>query len=500
MGERLTTGWLFALSKAEITTRMNIGKEHMTKFLVAPLLAASLALTSCTQAAPQKVVVDAGKKYQAIEGFGTCLISWDKKFSDLYQTAEFQKIYVEEVGLNMLRINLWGPVMQKPVQDWRQISYKNFDLTGEGQRARVFLDFAKGIKKLNPNVRLIGTAWSPPAWMKENNSINGEKSGAIQGDDYKGINNRVKKEFYPHFAKWLVEMAKLHQAAGVPLYAVSPGNEVMFTQGFESCVWDAADFATIVKLTGEQLEKEGLGEIKMFGPETMTGHNWSIANPLYIQKVMADPQVAKQFDVFATHGYTNGFDADNTQKSSSEFWNLIKDYNRPYWMTEGGTGGHNWPEPLNDLGAMLHNSLVHGQASAFVPWQIAEEKPSEHALMTLEGMTPKTHVARHYFKFIRPGAVRVDATPSDAAVKASAYIHPANRDLTIVLTNPTTQPQEAMLELKATPDVQTLHAYRTSATEMMQRLDNTPVRNGQVSIIVPPQSIVTLDKNGLAAK
>jgi glucosylceramidase len=160
--------------------------------------------------------------------------------------------------------------------------------------------------------------------MKENNSINGEKSGAIQGDDYKGINNRVKKEFYPHFAKWLVEMVKLHQAEGVPLYAVSPGNEVMFTQGFESCVWDADDFATIVRLSGEMLEREGLGKVKLFGPETMTSHNWSTANPLYAQKLMGDPQVAKHFDVFATHGYTNGFDADKAQGSSSEFWNLIK--------------------------------------------------------------------------------------------------------------------------------------------------------------------------------
>jgi O-glycosyl hydrolase len=94
----------------------------------------------------------------------------------------------------------------------------------------------------------------------------------------------------------------------------------------------------------------------------------------------------------------------------------------------------------------------------------------------------------------------VDATPSDAAVKASAYIHPASRDLTIVLTNPTTQPQEATLELKATPDLQTLHAYRTSAAEMMQRLADVRVQNGQVSLTLPAQSIVTLNKNGLAKK
>jgi O-glycosyl hydrolase len=470
------------------------------KLILAPVLATGLALSSCAQAAPQKVTIDAGKKYQTIEGFGTCLISWDKKFSDLYQTSEFQNIYANEVGLNMLRINLWGPVMQKPVQDWRQISYKNFDLSGEGQRARVFLDFAKGIKKLNPDIRLIGTVWSPPAWMKENNSINGKKSGSIQGNDYKGINNRVKEGYFPHFAKWLVEMMKLHQAEGVPLYAVSPGNEVMFTQSFESCVWDAEEFATIVKLTGEQMEKEGMGDIKMFGPETMTGHNWSIANPLYAQKLMADPQTSKYFDVFATHGYTNGFDTDNKQASSSEFWDIVKDYKRPHWMTEGGTGGHTWPEPLNDIGAMLHNSLVHGHASAFVPWQITESSPSEHGLMVMSKMTPKTHVARHYFRFIQPDSVRVDATPSDREVRASAYVHPTTRDLTVVLTNPTTQPQEVTIELKATPDVQSLQAYRTSASEMMQRLTDIPVQNGRLSLSLPAQSIVTLDKNSLTAR
>jgi O-glycosyl hydrolase len=295
-------------------------------------------------------------------------------------------------------------------------------------------------------------------------------------------------------------MVKLHQAEGVPLYAVSPGNEVMFTQGFESCVWDAADFATIVRLSGEMLEQEGFGKVKMFGPETMTSHNWSTANPLYAQKLMGDPQVAKQFDVFATHGYTNGFDADKSAGSSSEFWNLIKTYKKPHWMTEGGTGGHTWPEPLNDIGAMLHNSLVHGHASAFVPWQITESGPSEHGLMVMDQMTPKTHVARHYFKFIQPGAVRVDATPSDGLVKASAYVYPRSRKLTVVLTNPANQPQAVAVELKASPTVRTLQAFRTTSTEMMQRVANVPVQKGRLSVVMPAQSIVTLDSTGLASK
>ena len=38
------------------------------------------------------------------------------------------------------------------------------------------VDFGRGIRKLNPDVKIIGTAWSPPAWMKVNRSI------AVLGD------------------------------------------------------------------------------------------------------------------------------------------------------------------------------------------------------------------------------------------------------------------------------------------------------------------------------
>jgi O-glycosyl hydrolase len=120
--------------------------------------------------------------------------------------------------------------------------------------------------------------------------------------------------------------------------------------------------------------------------------------------------------------------------------------------------------------------------------------------MVMDQMTPKTHVARHYFKFIQPGAVRVDATPSDGQVKASAYVHPRTRKLTVVLTNPATQPQAVAVELKAIPTVRSLQAFRTTSTEMMQRLANVPVQKGRVSLMIPAQSIVTLDSRGLTTK
>jgi hypothetical protein len=69
-----------------------------------------------------------------------------------------------------------------------------------------------------------------------------------------------------------------------------------------------------------------------------------------------------------------------------------------------------------------------------------------------------------------------------------------------VLTNPANQPQAVTLGLKATPNMRALQAFRTTSTEMMQRIANVPVQKGRVSLMMPAQSIVTLDSTGLASK
>ncbi|MHC4569352.1 MAG: hypothetical protein ACYTE3_26805, partial [Planctomycetota bacterium] len=73
------------------------------------------------------VRIDGARRHQTIEGFGTCLVAWSQRFRDLYRTEEFQRIYVEDVGCNMLRANIWGPTFENPTEDWRQIRGGDFD-------------------------------------------------------------------------------------------------------------------------------------------------------------------------------------------------------------------------------------------------------------------------------------------------------------------------------------------------------------------------------------
>ncbi len=444
------------------------------------------------------ITVDPAQRYQRIDGFGACLVAWVEDLREMYRTEEFQRTYVQDVGANMLRVNMWGPVYEKPVENWQDIRWQDFDMSANGGRGQIFIDFGQGIRKLDPEAKIIGTVWSPPAWMKMNKSIVDERSGAIVGNSYtKGdrtINNRVDPKYYRHFAKWMVEYIKLHEAKGAPFYAVSLGNEVMFTQSFESCVWTAPDYVEMVKILGEMLEAEGYGHVKIFGPETMTGHNWSIATPMYVEALMNDPEAAEHFDIFATHGYSDGVTADMSQNSSAQFHELIAKYDRPYWMTEGGTGEHDWPAPVSakGLGTAIHNALVAGHASAFVPWQMAGGRANHHNLMDRDKIDRKTNVAQQYFRLVRPGAVRVDASPAYGDVTASAYVHDENQTLTVVLTNPTDQAQDVTVRLAGETGVKTFDAWRTSESEGFAQVDAVAVRGQAAMIALPAQSIVTL--------
>jgi glucuronoarabinoxylan endo-1,4-beta-xylanase len=450
-------------------------------------------LTSAVGASSVTVTVDGAQRYQIIEGFGTCLVAWSEPFRRLYRTEEFQRIYIEGVGCNMLRVNMWGPTFEKPTEDWRQIRYEDFDMGANGGRPQIFVDFGRGILKLNPNVKIIGTVWSPPAWMKMNKSITDKRSGAIRAGGYGKITNRVDPKYFRHFCKWMAEYVKLHDRLGVPFYAVSPGNEVQFTQSFESCVWDAKDYVTILGMLREMLDAEGYGHMKIFGPETMTSHMYEGGTGSYVEAIKNDPKALAALDVFATHGYEDGVKGEMSATSSGRFWNLIKDTGKPFWITEGGTGDHDWPAPIHKgIGNALHNALVAGNCSAFVPWQITERRKSVHALMTMSTFTPKTYTAMHYTKFIRPGARRIDARPGFGEIQVGAFLHEPSGGLTVVAINPRDQGEALHLAFRNLEGLALLKAYRTSVSENLQEVGEVGVSDDKAVFGMTPQSIVTL--------
>ena len=139
----------------------------------------------CRRMPAAEIVVEAGIKHQTIEGFGTCLISWVPRMHEFYQTPEAAKTYAEDLRFSYLRCNLWGEGTIPRREDPSNIRCEDPAFAANDRRTPVFIDFAKAIQQINPNVKVIGTVWSPPAWMKENNAIAGTFSGAALGETYR---------------------------------------------------------------------------------------------------------------------------------------------------------------------------------------------------------------------------------------------------------------------------------------------------------------------------
>lgn len=468
------------------------------------LLSASLLLSAATLATAQTITLNAAEKHQNIDGFGTCLISWDDRMAKWYETPRAAEIFANDLRFNILRVSLWGDGTLPETLDPSKISHTDPAFAKTDPRTPVFINFARAVQKLNPDLKIIGSVWSPPAWMKVNNAITDTASGAIMGDDYMGekegqkveFTNRVREDRYPHFAAWMTEFAKYYAARGVPLYALSPANEPQFSQTFESAVWTPKDLATITGMLGEKLASENLAQIKLFAPETMTGFNWDNGpNYKYTQAMRDNPLAWKHLGLWASHGYSDGVKPDLSTNSSAKFWSIIQADNRPYWMTEGGTGDHAFPAPFKDKGVAMgiHNALVAGNASAFVPWQYAEDSTTEHNLMPLSGPNKKTHAVRHYSRFIPPGSTRISATPafSDTGIHPSAFV--AGNDLTIVLLNTSDTPHTLTLDLRNFPSLPpTLNVIQTSESQDSQSLPPLPIKNNQITLTLPSPGLVTL--------
>ena len=114
----------------------------------------------------------------------------------------------------------------------------------------------------------------------------------------------------------------------------------------------------------EMLDAGGYEHVKIFGPETMTSHMYEGGTGSYVKAIKDNPKALAALDVFATHGYEDGVRAEISATSSGRFWDQIKDAGKPFWITEGGTGDHDWPRPIhNGIGNALHNALVAGNGA-----------------------------------------------------------------------------------------------------------------------------------------
>ena len=172
----------------------------------------------------------------------------------------------------------------------------------------------------------------------------------------------------------------------------------------------------------------------------------------FVNPILKDPRGKQYFIAVASHGYEDGVRPAGSAKDSAKLWKAIQPLGVQWWMSETsgeptaffeGKDKNGNPKPgAFSLASRIHNALVYGNASAWVYWCLsghaknASDAAAHEALMNADKPSKKYFISKQYYKFIRPGALRVDAGPDgEASLQISSYLHEQNKSLTIVLIN-----------------------------------------------------------------
>jgi glucosylceramidase len=218
-----------------LTSTDDAAGRHVTRGLQQQ---ASIFFVAGTAGSGQTIVVDETQRFQQFSGAGASftdtaawLMNGSGALSAATRTSVMQKLFDPSagIGLSFLR-NPMG------ASDLARFDY-TYDDVPAGQTdpsLRSFtiahdladvLPLTKQAKQLNPALKVMGTPWTAPPWMKDNGAMD---QGFLQA------------QFYAAYAQYFVKYIQAYAAQGVPIDYVTAQNEPTCCAGYPSMQWNGA--------------------------------------------------------------------------------------------------------------------------------------------------------------------------------------------------------------------------------------------------------------------
>jgi glucuronoarabinoxylan endo-1,4-beta-xylanase len=436
--------------------------------------------------AQSSIVVDLNKTYQTIDGFGGFgpkEVWWE---NGPYYDQEYLDQTIDNLGATIFRTQIyWDGETTNDNSDPKVINANGFNFSKTSDNGKQF-SFIKDLH--TRGARIIASVWTPPVWMKlfddpariPDNCYN--CNNCPKGDARRQVcGGRLNPIYYEEFAEYLVAYVKaLKQQTGVDLYGISIQNEPYFANPFEANVMKANEYADVLAVVGKRFDDEGL-TTKFFGPEHMAEWSWGVQKN-YVNELLNDAQVKPYLDIYAVHGYVDGVAADyGSAEGWTELYNNIKvAHGKSLWMTETSNSDESGYTLAFNMSRALYLALKFGNITGWVYWYMSGSMIEDNKL------TPLGYAFKNYYRFIRPGSIRLDATSDDNEVLTLAFKNPETEAVTVILINQSAQAKTVNVTLPAKNREFTM--LRTSATENCASLGPANL----ASITLSSKSITTL--------
>lgn len=371
--------------------------------------------------------IDSATAYQSVDGFGYTLTGSSAYLIRRMGTAESAALLNElfgsnGIGVSYIRISIGASDLSPAVFSYNDMptgqtdpTLANFSLANDTVD---LIPVLKQVLQINPNIKIMGSPWSAPVWMKNNGST---------------IGGSLQPQYYAVYAQYFVKYIQQMQARGVPVHAVTVQNEPEHGGNNPSMVMTATQQADFVKNhLGPAFQTAGI-TTKII----VWDHNCD--NPNYPVTIMNDAAAKAYVDGSAFHLYAGDISALSTVRTAHPDKNL---YFTEQWTGANGSfnGDLAWHIKNVIIGSMRNwsrNALEWNLANdpAFGPHTPGGCSECKGAI-TISGSAFSRNVSyyiiAHASKFVPAGSVRI-ASNMATNLPNVAFKTPSGKKVLIVL-------------------------------------------------------------------
>ena len=393
-----------------------------------------------------EIRLDRQVRYQSLDGFGAA-VTGSSAYNLSLMPQEKRKAFLEETfspdryGFSYVRVPIG-------CSDFSLSDYtccdvegiENFALTKE--ETEYIIPILKEILAINPDLKIMGTPWTCPKWMKVESLENRKPYDSWTG-------GQLNPDYYDDYALYFLKWIQAFEKEGIKIYSITPQNEPLNRGNSASLFMGWKEQRDFVKSAlGPLLAKE-YPAIKIYAFD----HNYNYDNMedqrQYPLRIFEDKEAARYFAGSAYHNY--GGDRKELlavhqarpdkelvfSEASIGEWNSGRDMEKALLrdMEELGIGTvNNWCKAVVLWNLMLDmDQGPHGGPGACATcYGAVDIDPETYSVVTRNS---HYYVIAHMASVVKPGATRIGANGGENSDLIYSAFENKDGSLALVICN-----------------------------------------------------------------
>lgn len=273
----------------------------------------------------QNIDIDVSQTYQTVDGFGYTLTGGSAEVINTLSPSKKQELLQDlfgsgenSIAVSYLRVSIGASDLNSSVFSYNDLEPGQTDINLTKfslEKDKGVINLLKEILAINPKIKILGSPWSAPVWMKTNGST---------------IGGSLKPEYYGVYAQYFVKYIQAMKNEGITVDAITIQNEPLHGGNNPSMVMTAEEQATFVKQSlGPAFKNAGINT-------KIIVYDHNCDRPDYPIAVLSDKDASPYIDGAAFHLYGGDISALSSVRSTFPTKNV---YFTEQWTASNGNFG-----------------------------------------------------------------------------------------------------------------------------------------------------------------